>query len=165
MDDDDSIDAIHKALDLGITLFDTADGTGVVTRRACLAGHWRATATSDVHLDEVRPSRLDEATRTGAGTDVSPDYVRRACEASLRRLATDRIDLYQLHGGADDRAAAAGTVEVLEALVAEGKVRFYGTADETLEIVEAFAEGLRPAWRSSSSSTCSGATTRRSQPP
>jgi aryl-alcohol dehydrogenase-like predicted oxidoreductase len=72
---------------------------------------------------------------------VSPEYIRRACEASLRRLGTDRIDLYQLHGGADDRAAAAGVVEVLEALVAEGKVRFYGTADETLEIVEAFAEG------------------------
>ena len=63
--------------------------------------------------------------------------VRRRCV----RLGTDRIDLYQLHGGADDRAAAAGVVEVLEALVAEGKVRFYGTADETLDVVEAFADG------------------------
>jgi aryl-alcohol dehydrogenase-like predicted oxidoreductase len=61
--------------------------------------------------------RFDEATRTGAGADVSPEYVRRACEASLRRLGTDRIDLYQLHAGADDRPAA-GVVEVLEALVA-----------------------------------------------
>lgn len=85
--------------------------------------------------------RFDEATRTGAGTDVRPQYVRRACEASLRRLGTDRIDLYQLHGGADGPEAAAAVVEVLEALVAEGKVRFYGTSDEALDVVEAFAGG------------------------
>ena len=67
--------------------------------------------------------------------------MRRACEASLRRLGTDRIDVYQLHAGAEDRAAATEVVGVLEALVAEGKIRYYGTADESLEIVEAFAEG------------------------
>ena len=140
VDDDESTHAIHKALDLGITLFDTADVYGCghserVLGRA-LAGH-----RDEVVISTKFGLRFDEATRTGAGADVSPEYVRRACEASLRRLGTDRIDLYQLHGGADDRAAAARVVEVLEALVAEGKVRFYGTANEALEVVEAFAEG------------------------
>jgi aryl-alcohol dehydrogenase-like predicted oxidoreductase len=140
VDDDESIHAIHRALDLGITLFDTADVYGCGHSERVLG---RAVAG---HRDEVVIAtkfglRFDEATRTGAGADVSAAYVRRACEASLRRLGTDRIDLYQLHGGADDRAAALAVVEVLEALVAEGKVRFYGTADETLEIVEAFTEG------------------------
>jgi aryl-alcohol dehydrogenase-like predicted oxidoreductase len=140
VDDDDSIHAIHTAVDLGITLFDTADVYGCghserVLGRA-LAGH-----RDEVVISTKFGLRFDEATRTGSGTDVSPEYVRRACEASLRRLGTDRIDLYQLHGGAEDRAAAAGVVEVLEALVAEGKIRFYGTANEAFEVVEAFAEG------------------------
>jgi aryl-alcohol dehydrogenase-like predicted oxidoreductase len=140
VDDDESTRAIHKALDLGITLFDTADvyGCGHSERvlGQALSGH-----RDEVVISTKFGLRFDEATRTGAGTDVSPEYVRRACEASLRRLGTDRIDLYQLHGGADDRAAVAAVVEVLEALVAEGKIRFYGTADEALEVVEVFADG------------------------
>jgi aryl-alcohol dehydrogenase-like predicted oxidoreductase len=140
VDDDESINAIHTALDLGITLFDTADVYGCGHSERVL-GQALAGRRDEVVISTKFGLRFDEATRTGAGADVSPEYVRRACEASLRRLGTDRIDLYQLHAGADDRAAAARVVEVLEALVAEGKVRFYGTADETLEIVEAFAAG------------------------
>ena len=140
VDDDESIRAIRRGLELGITLFDTADVYGCGHSERVLG---RAIAG---HRDEVVIStkfglQFDEATRTGAGADASPESVRRACEASLRRLGTDRIDLYQLHAGADGRAEAAAVVEVLEALVAEGKIRSYGTADETLEVVEAFAEG------------------------
>ena len=140
VDDDESVHAIRTALDLGITLFDTADVYGCghserVLGRALAGRRDEATIATKFGL------QFDEATRTGAGADASPDYVRRACEASLRRLGTDRIDLYQLHAGAEDRAAASRVVEVLEALVAEGKIRSYGTADESIEIVEAFAEG------------------------
>src|SRR5919198_4202489 len=140
VDDDESIHAIHKALDLGITLFDTADVYGCGHSERVL-GRALAERRDEVVIATKFGLRFDEATRTGAGADASPEYVRRACEASLSRLGTDRIDLYQLHAGADDRAAAEAVVEVLEALVAEGKVRFYGTADETLEVVEAFAQG------------------------
>src|SRR5215217_1163544 len=135
VDDDDSVHAIHKALDLGITLFDTADVYGCGHSERVL-GRALARHRDDVVISTKFGLRFDEETRTGAGTDVSPDYVRRACEASLRRLGTDHIDLYQLHGGAGDRAAAAGVVEVLETLVAEGKIRFYGTADEAIEVCE-----------------------------
>jgi aryl-alcohol dehydrogenase-like predicted oxidoreductase len=140
VDDDESIRAIRRALDLGITLFDTADVYGCGHSERVL-GRALAGRRDEVVIATKFGLRFDEATRTGGGTDVSAAYVRRACEASLRRLGTDRIDLYQMHGGADDRDAALAVVEVLEALVAEGKVRAYGTADESLEIVEAFAEG------------------------
>src|ERR687888_1675362 len=140
VDDDESIRAIRHGLDLGVTLFDTADVYGCGHSERVL-GRALAGRRDEVVIATKFGLQFDEATRTGAGADTSPEYVRRACEASLRRLGTDRIDLYQLHAGADDRAVAAAVVEVLEALVAEGKIRFYGTADETVEIVEAFAQG------------------------
>jgi aryl-alcohol dehydrogenase-like predicted oxidoreductase len=140
VDDDESAAAIHRALDLGVTLFDTADVYGCGHSERVL-GRALADRRDEVVIATKFGLRFDEASRTGAGADASPEYVRRACEASLRRLGTDRIDLYQLHAGADDRSAAAAVVEVLEALVAEGKVRSYGTANEALEVVETFAEG------------------------
>ena len=140
VDDDESIRAIHRAIDLGVTLFDTADVYGCGHSERVL-GRAVADRRDEVVISTKFGLRFDEATRTGTGTDVSPEYVRRACEASLRRLGTDHIDVYQLHAGAEDRAAATEVVGVLEALVAEGKIRLYGTADESLEIIEAFAEG------------------------
>jgi aryl-alcohol dehydrogenase-like predicted oxidoreductase len=140
VDDDESIRAIHRAIDLGVTLFDTADVYGCGHSERVL-GRAVADRRDEVVISTKFGLRFDEATRTGAGADASPEPVRRACEASLRRLGTDHIDVYQLHAGAEDRAAAQEVVGVLEALVAEGKIRHYGTADESLEIVEAFAEG------------------------
>jgi aryl-alcohol dehydrogenase-like predicted oxidoreductase len=140
VDDDESIRAIHRAVELGVTLFDTADVYGCGHSERVL-GRALADCRDEVAISTKFGLRFDEATRTGAGADASAAYVRRACEASLRRLGVECLDVYQLHAGAQDRAAAAAAVDVLEALVAEGKIRFYGTADETLEIVEAFAEG------------------------
>jgi aryl-alcohol dehydrogenase-like predicted oxidoreductase len=140
VDDAESIRAIRRGLDLGVTLFDTADVYGCGHSERVL-GEALAGRRDEAVISTKFGLRFDEATRSGAGADASPGYVRQACEASLRRLGTDRIDVYQLHAGAEDRAAAEAVVEVLEALVAEGKIRFYGTADETLEIVEAFAAG------------------------
>jgi aryl-alcohol dehydrogenase-like predicted oxidoreductase len=140
VDDDESIRAIHRAIDHGVTLFDTADVYGCGHSERVL-GRAVAARRDEVVISTKFGLRFDEATRTGTGTDASPEYVRRACEASLRRLGTDHIDVYQLHAGAEDRAAATEVVGVLEALVAEGKIRHYGTADESLEIIEAFAEG------------------------
>ena len=140
VDDDESIRAIRRAIDLGVTLFDTADVYGCGHSERVL-GRAVADRRDEVVISTKFGLRFDEATRTGTGTDASPEYVRRACEASLRRLGTDHIDVYQLHAGAEDRAAATEVVGVLEALVAEGRIRHYGTADESLEIIEAFAEG------------------------
>ena len=140
VDDDESVRAIQRALDLGIRLLDTADvyGCGHSER---VVGRAIRDRRDDVVVATKFGLRFDETTRTGAGADVTPAYIRSACEASLRRLGTDRIDLFQMHAGADDRPAAEAVVAVLEELVAEGKIRFYGTADEALEVAETFAEG------------------------
>jgi aryl-alcohol dehydrogenase-like predicted oxidoreductase len=140
VDDRQSLRAIRRALDLGITLFDTADVYGCGHSERVL-GRALAGRRDEAVIATKFGLLFDEATRTGAGADASPAYVRRACEASLRRLGTDRIDLLQLHGGVDDAAGAEPVVEVLEELVAEGKVRAYGTSNDLPEVVEVFAAG------------------------
>jgi aryl-alcohol dehydrogenase-like predicted oxidoreductase len=65
--------------------------------------------------------------------DFSPAYLRRAIEGSLRRLATDHLDLFQLHSPAESAVRAAEWVHVLESLKREGKIRWYGVACDTAE--------------------------------
>ncbi|HSH81769.1 MAG TPA: aldo/keto reductase, partial [Herpetosiphonaceae bacterium] len=84
---------------------------------------------------------FDEATRTGTGTDASPGYIRRACDASLSRLQTDYIDLYQFHVGNYDPAEAGVVRDVLEELVAAGKIRAYGWSTDDPERARIFADG------------------------
>ncbi len=139
VDDAESVRAIHAALDLGVTLFDTADVYGCghserVLGRALAGRRDRVLVATKFGL------RFDEATREGGGADASPAHIRRACEASLRRLGTDRIDLYQLHGGVEEPEGAADVIATLEDLVAEGKVRFYGPSVDDPAIASAFAE-------------------------
>jgi aryl-alcohol dehydrogenase-like predicted oxidoreductase len=140
VDDEESVKAIRRAVDLGVTLFDTADVYGCGHSERVL-GRALEGRRDHVVIATKFGLRFDEQTRTGGGTDVSPGYVRAACEASLRRLRTDRIDLYLLHDGVDDGRAGSAVVDVLEALVAEGKIRTYGTAKDALDVVAAFAEG------------------------
>ena len=71
----------------------------------------------------------------------APAYLRRACDASLRRLDTDRIDVYLIHDGISGPEAAPAVVEALEELVAAGKVRWYGSSMSDPAIVRAMAEG------------------------
>ena len=144
VDDAESIRAIHKALDLGITFFDSADVYG--------SGH------SEEVLGKALRGRRDDvvlATKFGRVFDVEKkcilgscgdvDYIRSACDASLRRLCTDRIDLYQFHLGGYDAAEAAPVREVLEELVCAGKIRYYGWSTDDPERARVFAEGERCA--------------------
>ncbi len=140
VEDAESVRAIRRALDLGVTFLDTADVYG--------CGHSERVLGEALggHRDEAVVATkfgllFDEGTRTGGGADTSPAYIRRACEASLRRLATEYIDLYQLHGGAEDATSAEGVVEVLEDLVGEGKIRAYGTSVDAPEVARVFAKG------------------------
>src|SRR3954466_7591960 len=113
VDDDESIRAIRHALDLGVTLFDTADVYGCGHSEQVL-GRALAGRRDDVVIVTKVGNRFDEQTRTAGGKDVSPAYLRpgrggagappppsprRACAASLRRLGTDRIDVYLIHDG------------------------------------------------------------------
>ncbi len=98
VDDEESVAALRRGLELGVTFFDTADVYGAghseqVLGRA-LAGH-----RDEVVIATKFGYTFDAGRRVIAGEDTSPGYIRRACQASLRRLGTDRIDLYQLHVG------------------------------------------------------------------
>jgi len=125
-DEHESIATIHRALDLGIDLLDTADMYGVgrneeLVGRAIRVRRDRvvlATKFGNVRADDGRP----------LGISGKPDYVRKACEASLRRLGVDTIDLYYQHR-VDPATPIEETVGEMAKLVREGKVRFLGLSE------------------------------------
>ena len=125
-DDKAAIATIHRALELGITLLDTADMYGPFTNEELVG---RAIAD--------RRDRVILATKFGnvrspqgafLGVNGKPDYVRSACEASLRRLGVDHIDLYYQHR-VDVNTPIEDTVGAMAELVREGKVRFIGLSE------------------------------------
>ncbi len=148
LDDAESIATIHRALDLGVDFLDTADMYGPFKNEElvgrAIAGH-RQDVVLATKFGIVRAE--DTAYRALRG---DPAYVRQACEASLRRLGTDHIDLYYLHR-ADPNVPIEDTVGAMAELVAEGKVRFLGlseVAPETLRRAQATApiSALQNEW-------------------
>jgi len=124
-DTDEAVATVRRALDLGVTLIDTADFYGPGTAEKIVA--------------QALAGRRDEAVvatkfgmrRPAAGppfVDGSPEYVRQACEASLQRLGLDHIDLYYL-ARLDQKVAIEETVGALGELVDEGKVRYIGLCE------------------------------------
>jgi aryl-alcohol dehydrogenase-like predicted oxidoreductase len=114
---------VDAALEHGITLFDTADVYGGDGRSEELLGRALGSRRDEAVVATKFGMKLDEQ-RHGA----HPDYVRRACEDSLRRLGTDRIDLYQLHAP-DPEVPIAETLGALDELVRAGKVVEIGNSN------------------------------------
>jgi aryl-alcohol dehydrogenase-like predicted oxidoreductase len=144
VDDEESIRAIHAALDLGITLFDTANVYGAGHSERVLARAF-AGIRSRVVIATKFNAVFDETTRQVTGSDPSPAGIHAACEASLRRLNTDYIDLYQFHDNDFPPDKAEPVRETLEKLVDEGKIRAYGWSTDYPERVEVFAQGPKCA--------------------
>jgi aryl-alcohol dehydrogenase-like predicted oxidoreductase len=141
VEDQESIRAVHAALDLGVTFLDTADVYGA-GHSENLLGEALKGKRGKLVLATKFSKIFEEGTRTRIDdTNVSPDYIRSACDASLRRLKTDYIDLYQLHEGSLDPGLAPGIIEVLEELVKAGKIRAYGWSTDDPASAEAFAKG------------------------
>jgi aryl-alcohol dehydrogenase-like predicted oxidoreductase len=132
--------AIRAALDRGVNFFDTADIYGA-GRAETLLGEAICGVRSKVIIATKFGERFDEETGDEPDTEVTPEYVARACEASLRRLGTDVIDLYLFHlrDFPIDRAVAIR--DALEDLVSAGKLRGYGWSTDDVERAELFAEG------------------------
>ena len=134
--EDDGVAAIHRAIDLGITLFDTADVYGYGTNEElvgrAIRGHRDeilvATKFGGVFTPASQEGHEHQGVPKTSGKDGSPAYVRRACEASLRRLSVDTIDLYQQHR-IDPKVPIEETLGALSDLVSEGKVRFIGLCE------------------------------------
>ena len=125
VDDEESIGAVHRALELGVNFFDTADVYGAGHSERVLA---RALAgrRQQVVIATKFGNQFDESSKQVTGTSAAPDYIRQACEASLRRLGTEYIDLYQFHWGDYPAEQASEVRDTLETLVQAGKIRAYG---------------------------------------
>jgi aryl-alcohol dehydrogenase-like predicted oxidoreductase len=121
--DDDGVATIHRALELGITLLDTADVYGDGHNEQ-LVGR----AIRDRRDQVVLATKFGIARDKPSGFDGRPEYVREACEASLRRLGVEHIDLYQQHR-VDPDVPIEETIGAMAELVAEGKVRFIGMSE------------------------------------
>ncbi|MFD2763334.1 aldo/keto reductase [Micromonospora eburnea] len=139
VDDDESIRTIHQALDLGVTLFDTASNYGAGHSERIL-GRALAGRRDDAVIATKFGNRFDEATRHATGTDASPAFAVTSLDESLRRLGTDHVDLYQLHINDLSPAAALDLVDTLEGLVAKGKIRAYGWSTDNPSSARTFAE-------------------------
>src|SRR5918911_1115078 len=125
-DEDESIRTIHRALELGVTLLDTADMYGVGANER-LVGR----AIADRREQAIVATKFGNVRGEDGsfkGIDGRPEYVKQACEASLQRLGIDVIDLYQQHR-VDPRTPIEETVGAMQELVDEGKVRFLGLSE------------------------------------
>jgi aryl-alcohol dehydrogenase-like predicted oxidoreductase len=125
-DEQESIATIHRALELGVTLLDTADMYGPFTNEK-LVGKAIKGRRDRVVLATKFGIQIDEQ-RGRLGVNGQPAYVRRACEASLERLGVETIDLYYLHR-VDPNTPIEDTVGAMAGLVREGKVRFIGLSE------------------------------------
>jgi aryl-alcohol dehydrogenase-like predicted oxidoreductase len=125
VDDAESIRAIRRAVDFGVSFFDTADLYGAGHSEEVL-GRALAGRRDQVVIATKWGHTFDPVTRQRLGPDLSPGYIRRALEGSLRRLGTEYLDLYQLHVTAAPVDEAADLQETLEKLIAEGWIRAYG---------------------------------------
>jgi aryl-alcohol dehydrogenase-like predicted oxidoreductase len=131
-DDAESIRTIHRALDLGVTLLDTAEIYGPYTNEE-LVGR----AIKDRRDQVVLATKFGLISHTGGGPghlDSSPANIRTAVEGSLRRLGTDRIDLYYQHR-VDPNTPIEDTIGALAELVAEGKIRHIGLSEAWVDTI------------------------------
>jgi aryl-alcohol dehydrogenase-like predicted oxidoreductase len=125
-DETEAIATIHRALDLGVTLLDTADIYGPFTNER-LVGRALAGRRGEVMLaTKFGNERREDG--SWIGINGRPEYVRAACEASLERLGVETIDLYYQHR-VDKTVPIEETVGAMAALVGEGKVRYLGLSE------------------------------------
>ncbi len=133
-DDAESIATIHRALDLGVTLLDTADMYGPHTNETLVGQAIRGQRDRVVLATKFGIVR-DPHDPTQRGINGRPEYVRAACEGSLRRLGVETIDLYYQHR-LDPNTPIEDTVGAMAELVHAGKVRYLGLSEVSAATLE-----------------------------
>jgi len=138
-DETTSISVIHQALDLGMTLIDTADVYGPYTNeelvgRALAGPHReRAVLATKVGLLADTPAAAGRASASpGMGRDGRPEHIRKSIDASLKRLRTDHVDLYQLHR-VDPEVPLEESWGAMAEVAAAGKARLIGLSEVTVD--------------------------------
>ncbi len=126
MDDAESKATIHRALDLGVTLLDTADIYGPLTNERLVGDAIRGRREQAVIATKF--GNVRGADGSFVGINGSPEYVRSACDGSLQRLGIDHIDLYYQHR-VDTKVPIEETVGAMADLVMAGKVRYLGLSE------------------------------------
>lgn len=126
-DEAESIATLHRALELGITLLDTADAYGPFRNEELVGRAIRGHRDRVVLATKCGIVR-DPRSRGMRGLDGRPEYIRAACDASLRRLGVDHVDLYQLHR-MDPKVPLEESVGALAELVRAGKTRAIGLSE------------------------------------
>ena len=125
-DESEALATIHRALDLGVDFFDTADMYGPFTNERLLGRALAARRDEVVLATKFGNERREDG--SWVGVNGRPEYVRAACEASLARLGVDHIDLYYQHR-VDKTVPIEETVGAMATLVGEGKVRYLGLSE------------------------------------
>ena len=132
-DSAESVRTIHRALDLGVTLFDTADMYGPYTNEL-LVGKALAPKRDQAVIATKFGIVRDPRDPSQRGVNGRPDYVRACCEESLERLGVDHIDLYYQHR-VDPDTPIEETVGAMAELVEQGKVRYLGLSEAAAETI------------------------------
>jgi aryl-alcohol dehydrogenase-like predicted oxidoreductase len=138
--DNESISVIHEAIDLGITFFDTADMYGLGHNEELLGKAIKG--KRDSLFIATKFGNVRGADKSFLGIDGKPEYVKSACEASLRRLKINFIDLYYQHR-VDPNTPIEETVGAMSELVREGKVRYLGLSEAGAATIKK-AYGVHP---------------------
>jgi aryl-alcohol dehydrogenase-like predicted oxidoreductase len=139
-DEHEAISTLDRAVELGINFFDTSDVYGPATNEELLGRAFAGRRASVVLATKFGILRGGDG--EFAGVDGRPDYVHRSCDASLRRLGTDHIDLYYQHRP-DPTVPIEETVGAMAELVAAGKVRYLGLSEVTADLLRR-AQAVHP---------------------
>jgi aryl-alcohol dehydrogenase-like predicted oxidoreductase len=136
---EESIRGLNRALELDVRVFDTADiyGCGLSEE---LVGRALENYRDEVIIITKFGNTFDPKTKRQIGEDASPKYIRKAVDASLKRLKTDYIDIYLLHLWGYPIDKAAETMDTLEDLVNEGIIRGYGWSTDSTSRAAAYAD-------------------------
>ncbi|MER6101764.1 aldo/keto reductase [Streptomyces sp. NPDC001832] len=140
-DDTASVAVVHRAVELGCTLIDTADMYGPFTNEE-LVGRALRGRRDEVVLATKGGLVVDDPKTYAIHRDGRPEHLRGACEASLRRLGVDHVDLYQLHR-VDPDVPVEESWGALAELVREGKVRALGLSEASVEDIRR-AQAVHP---------------------